>query len=212
MTGTSGLFETIDSNDTYFSGPNLVLGVQIEWGLTMLNWAPFTMEVWTENWYGLNDQPLNRRLTIRMDNQMKDGCCEAPGCANGGIFDIPFAQEIQADETSGYYPARGGMSQAIVQPAVIPRYGITPFDTDAQTPGAMGIPNFDMAPTGGGWGDDPYDSGMPNIYDLRLVKIQIPSHLNDYFNATVRLLTAGSPYLAAYIESTMVNPIVNARG
>lgn len=97
---------------TAISDPNIILGFQIEWGLSVLNYAPFNLTVATQFFRGASYQPVDRTYTLRMDPQS--------GIGTSGIFTFPFAQRVAASDTCGYTAAtraHGTMMQAIVQPA-----------------------------------------------------------------------------------------------
>lgn len=166
---------------TPFSSPNLILGVQVEWGLSILDFAPFTMTVKTVNFKGRCYQPVDRKVTLRFENARS---------GTGGIFQLLFAQRLSYNDSCGCggygaygaasaYAATGGMQKAIVQPAVVPgQYG------DEADAGLVVLP--------------PFSVGSPN--DLPYVQLTIPANLASAFTATCHLLSAASPYLAGMRE------------
>jgi hypothetical protein len=96
-----------------WSGPNTVLGFQIEWGLSLLNAQPFQMTIHADRWFGNSLQPLDRKVELRFDQNMS-------GAGAGGILAFLFASRVTAGQSYGTYSAAGGMNKAIVQPAVFP--------------------------------------------------------------------------------------------
>lgn len=153
-----------------FSDPNLVAGFQIDWGVTLLNAAPFDMEIITQYWKDYAGwASVDRRLTVRAS--------VAEGGMFGGTFQILFAQRLTTAQTCGYTGtsvAPGGMQKAIFQPGTIP----------CAIPGAFYTrlpPHFiestlaDATPT---------------------IQLNIPANIASAFSARLRLLTAGSPALA----------------
>lgn len=96
-----------------WSGPNTVLGFQLEWGLSVLNYQPFTMTIHADRWYGRSLQPLDRKVELRMDQYGRGG-------GAGGVIAFLFASRITANQAYGTYSATGGMNKAVVQPAVFP--------------------------------------------------------------------------------------------
>jgi len=157
-----------------FSAPNLILGFQIEWGVNMLNYQPFTMEVQTFNFRGRSFQPLDRHFTLRM------GGAQGFKGGSSGIFQALFAQRLTSSDSCGYvYTANSGMNKAIVQPAIIPNIG---------------------APVG-------YMPGYAVVAaaDMPYIQVKIPIALVGFFGATVHLLSAASPYLAATREAIFMD-------
>jgi len=182
-----GVFTAGAASTSHFSPPNLIIGFQIMWGLSILSWAPFAMKVATQGFRGQHYQPLNRNFTLRMDSA-KSG--------NGGIFQVLFAQRLTYQESCGCggyaanapegasYLALGGMNKAIVQNAVIPgSYGVE----DTESAGTLMFPPYSQ----------PSSFGPPTIV------ITVPAALAAGFTATVQLITAGSPYLASMREALL---------
>lgn len=95
-----------------FSSPNMLLGLQIEWGLSMLNATSFYMTVATSNFEGQYGQDVNRQFTLRMTPQ--------PGAASAsGIFQFLFANRTSGTSAGYHYNGLGGMNRAVIQPAVL---------------------------------------------------------------------------------------------
>lgn len=110
LAGTStGIHET---TTTPFAGhSNLILGVQLQWGVSQQYYSPFTMTVETAGAYGHGGQSVDRRFELRFEGVDKSG--------NGGTFIFPFAYRLTTDKyvgSSSLY-GRGGMNKGIVCPA-----------------------------------------------------------------------------------------------
>jgi hypothetical protein len=103
-TGGGGVF-----NATNFSLKNMILGAQIEWGLSLLNASPFNMQVSTSSAYAFAGHPVDRSMTLRFDGNMQ--------ALNGGIFTILFGARMTPQNPYGSPPAQAGMNKAIVTPA-----------------------------------------------------------------------------------------------
>lgn len=58
------------------------LGFVVDWGVSMINFAPFDMPITTVNWVGDDLQPLNRSMTLRVTRP------------SGSSIFIPWAQRI----------------------------------------------------------------------------------------------------------------------
>jgi hypothetical protein len=176
-----------------FSSPNLITGFQIEWGLSILSWAPFTMTLQTHNFKGQHYQPVDRRVVMRFESA-KSG--------NGGIFQCLFGQRLTYSDSCGCggygvysgtgaaYSATGGMNKAIVQNAVVPgQYQST---------------------LGGGIFIPPYN--VVQGEDLPFITLTVPAALASGFSATCHLLTAGSPYMASAREALFLDGMVEQPG
>lgn len=176
-----------------FSSPNLVIGFQVEWGLNILNYAPFSMTLRTFNFRGQHYQQVDRRVVVRFDSSQ--GADDSGSSSNGGVFQVLFGQRLTYNDSCGCggywstqpaatYQAAGGMNKAIVQNAVIPgQYGPAIAD------GAAFMP--------------PYSVINPD--DLPYIQIQIPPNLEDGFAATIHLITAASPFAASLREALFVD-------
>jgi len=179
-TATAGLFISGHGNavTNIFSPPNLLLGFQIEWGLSTLQFAPFVMRVHTLDFKGRSYQSVDRDVKFRVESNG----------GSGGVLQFLFGQRMTTAQTCGYgaapyYTAAGGMNKAIVQPAVLPvindgadlEYRIVPFEAASVE--------------------------QPRIF------ITVPANLADNFTAVCHLLTAGSPFLAATREALFLDGI-----
>lgn len=123
-----------------FSGPNLVLGVTIDWGVSLLNWTPFAMRIRLMNWFGSpfkgGAQRLDRDMVLYVDSKT----------SNGATILIPFAQRLTGDTDNPDVipippidpPGLGAMSMAIVQPAF---FNILPDD-----PASASSPSVQVGP------------------------------------------------------------------
>lgn len=67
-----------------FSARNIILGVAVDWGINLLNWAPFSFRIRCLNWFGIAGQRLDRDLTVYVDSKT----------SNGSTILIPFAQRL----------------------------------------------------------------------------------------------------------------------
>jgi hypothetical protein len=54
-------------------------GFVLDWGLSMLNWAPFNLTIRSINWFGLDGQRLDRQATVRVQR------------SNGNTIYLPWA-------------------------------------------------------------------------------------------------------------------------
>lgn len=102
-----------------FSSPNLILGFEIQWGITLLNATAFNMDVDTYNFKGQNLQVVDRHFQVRTH----------PTKQAGGTFQFLFANRSSGSSPGYYYNGVGGMNLAIVQPAQLP--ALSGLATDA---------------------------------------------------------------------------------
>jgi len=93
------------------SSPNVLLGFQIEWGMSLLNSAPFNMVIDTYNFLGHSGQDVNRHFEVRTQG--------VRGNAIGGIFQFLFASRIQGASPGYHYDGVGGMAVPIIQPSYL---------------------------------------------------------------------------------------------
>lgn len=108
-----------------FSAENTVIGVIVDWGVSLLTWAPFSLRIRARNWYGIHGgQRLDRDITLYVDSKT----------SNGSSIMIPFAQRLTGATvqpgdlvTPAITPSGlGAMSMAIVQPALLRYQSVDP--------------------------------------------------------------------------------------
>lgn len=178
---TLGVFTAGSPAAGAFSQPNLILGFQIEWGVELLSFQPFTMEVQTFNFRGRSYQPVNRHFTLRMG-----GASGAKG-GNAGIFQFLFGQRLTSSDGCGYtyggaFPLGGaGMNKAIVQPAHLGLFN--------NNNSGFALPPFT------------YEEYL----DAPSIRLTIPASLATAFGATVHMLSVASPFLAATREALFID-------
>jgi len=108
--GTSGIFDCQE-----WSSPNMYLGMEIRWGMQMLNAQAFDMVIQTTDFEGMYLQDVNRRFTIRV----------YPTREAGGTFQFLFGSRISGTSAGYYYDGSGGMNFPIIQPAVLPAMDVS---------------------------------------------------------------------------------------
>lgn len=92
----------------------LSMGFRLDWGVALLNWQPFDLNISTTNWVGEDSQPLNRSFTIRVN---KD---------NGSSIYVPWAMRqtppmaMALCQLARPVPQQGGLNISSITVSNIP--------------------------------------------------------------------------------------------
>lgn len=120
---------------------NISLGFVLQWGVSMLAYAPFPIQIRTVGWETQYTQDVDREFTIFAD-----------GRAGGGQVFVPWASRVT------------GMTQAMAQ---------------------LGMP------------EDDGEGGR----EATISVLNVPAAIIPNFSASVQLMTAFTPYAAAYAQA-----------